>query len=117
MQVCKAWKSSVEQGLCKLQSDSAWTTQQLEKVQQTFPRLQSLDLQLCSHWAGFPAPLHEMKSLQHLRLCKVTGLPQGDWKLTLAKLKQLKTLALPWYVCISMLKYQSTLRLYMMPPL
>ena len=103
VQVCKSWKTSVEQGLCKLQSDSAWNCQQLAKVQQTFSRLQSLDLQQCSHWAAFPAALMYIQCLQHLRLCKVTGIPQADWKATLPKLKQLKTLALPWCASLSLL--------------
>ena len=90
----------MEQGLRKLQSDSAWTPFQLGRMQLTFPRLQTLDLQLCTQWNSVPVPLHEMTALQHLRLCKVNGLPPGDWKPTLARLKQLKTLALPWYANI-----------------
>lgn len=93
-QVCHSWKRAVDQGLLRLQSDSAWDNNQLSKVQRTFPSLAVLDLHL-SVKTSVPEPLQHMKSLRHLRICKNSHLAQAEWTRTLAKLRQLHTLALP----------------------
>lgn len=93
MQVCRAWKQGVDDGLQRLSSDSAWTDSQLKTACKKFPAVRSLDLNAAQAINNVEL-LRDFYHLRHLRLVRAASSHKEEVAATLGKLRQLVTLCL-----------------------
>lgn len=94
LQTCWSWKRAADAGVTRLQSDNAWTFDQLREILAKLPGLTSLDLQNCDKFEEPLTFLRSHKKLRHLRLCRLTALVGQEVDTSVRLCRNLETLAL-----------------------